>query len=146
MSGLRRSGRADDLRPGGAVQRLGMVCDRLREEVFFAIFFRRFRQRLQEGRSVQVRKFLERGIFQGGLVERSRFERKRFEGKFFENGREAQVVDPVWPPLGLPIPRGFKFSTPVPGARNCGTAVPTSTPAQSDLRSYGTGECEPRDQ
>ena len=81
MPGLRWADRAGDLRAGSAVQGLGMVRHRLRQEVldrFGFLFFERGLG-LQEGRSDKIGRLLEIGEFERKLKEIRRFLEKERE-------------------------------------------------------------------
>src|SRR5579863_187413 len=87
---LRGTSRANDLRSGSAVQRLGLVRDRLRQEALFPGILRQRRLSLegfflerQEGRQIQVGWLLVApGQFRkGNLIERELVQRHLFQGK-----------------------------------------------------------------
>src|SRR6266567_8531743 len=88
---MRWPGRADDLRPSRPVQRFGLVCHRLRQEVLFPRILRQRRLLLerQERRQVQIGWWVKRQRVKGQLLERQFLERELDDGKFVE-GKLAQ--------------------------------------------------------
>src|SRR5689334_14617730 len=77
MPRMRRRGGKDYLRTGRAVQRLRLVCNRLRQEVAGALVLR-WQQRFE---GVQERREEDRLYCEG----------KHIEGKHIKEGRQAQI-------------------------------------------------------